>query len=266
MKKIVFIGFGNMASAIAQGAIDSNFIDKENVYISGRDQGKLKLKAHKFGVNPSDNAYIAKSCDIVFLGVKPYGIISLLEQIKSEISEYQIIVSMAAGVTVKAMEEALDGSHIKIIRMLPNTPALVGEGMTALSLGTYATAEDVTYIEAFCQSFGKVDVIEEKLIDAVSAVSGSSPAFVYQFIEALADGAVLKGLYRERAYKYASQAVLGAAKMVLQSGEHPGQLKDKVCSPGGSTIEGIKVLEQQGMRSAVINAVAQTTDKASKLG
>lgn len=168
---------------------------------------------------------------------------------------------IAAGQTIEQNEKRF-GRSMKMAKAMPNTPVLVSEGMTAVSINQLITEEEKTEIKAIFESFGKVEFVDEKLMDVVSAVSGSSPAYAYMFIEALADGAVLHGLPRQQAYVFASQAVLGAAKMVLETGVHPGELKDHVCSPGGSTIEAVASLEESGLRSAVINAVNASVNKS----
>lgn len=266
MERVGFIGFGNMGTALAKGAIRSGFLNPEQIYASNRNQETLKESSDELKINMSDNITVARECDIIILGVKPYLVTAIIDQIKDEMKPNQLFVCMAAGINIEKMESQFNRPGVKIIRILPNMPALVGAGMTAISINDNVSKKETDFIVEFCNSFGIADVIPESLMDVASAVGASSPAFSYMFMESLADGAVLKGLDRKRAYKYAAQAVLGAAKMVLESGEHPGQLKDRVCSPGGTTIEGVLVLEEQGMRSAVINAMDKTTTKASKLG
>jgi len=171
-----------------------------------------------------------------------------------------VIVTIAAGITLESMNNAL-GDAAKVIRTMPNTPALVGQGMSAICANKNITKEELKDVVKIFESFGKVEILEENLIDIVPAVSGSSPAYVYMFIEALGDGAVLQGMPREMAYRMAAQAVLGAAKMVLDTGEHPGKLKDNVCSPGGTTIKAVYTLEKNNFRAAVISAMESCSGK-----
>ena len=175
-----------------------------------------------------------------------------------------LIVMIAAGQTI-AVNEARFGRNIKIVRAMPNTPALVGEGMAALCANSYVTGEEKDEVREIFESFGKAEFVAENMMDVVAGVSGSSPAYVYMFIEALADGAVLQGMPRQQAYTFAAQAVLGSARMVLETGMHPGALKDMVCSPGGTTIEAVASLEQDGLRAAVIRAVDVCTEKSKAM-
>ena len=175
-----------------------------------------------------------------------------------------MIVSIAAGKTIAAIEDSF-GKPVKLVRAMPNTPALVGEAMSALCVNQNVTPEELKEVQALFNSFGKSEVISESLMDAVIGVSGSSPAYVYMFIEALADGAVKYGLPRAKAYQMAAQTVLGSAKMVLETGKHPGQLKDEVCSPGGTTIAGVSALEEWGFRNAVIKAEDASYEKGRKM-
>ena len=183
------------------------------------------------------------------------------EEVKDSVKESQIIVTIAPGKTMEWLETKF-GKQVKLIRCMPNTPALVGEGITAACSNSYVTKKELDYVVSILKGFGKCEVIPEHLMDVVVSVSGSSPAYVFMFIEAMADAAVADGMPRALAYEFAAQAVLGSAKMVLETGKHPGELKDMVCSPGGTTIEAVRVLEQKGMRSAVIEAMKACTKKA----
>ena len=202
-----------------------------------------------------------EGADLVLLAVKPIVMPSVLEQIAPVIREDQIIVSIAVGLTIESYVQAL-GEYRKIVRAMPNTPAAVQAGMTAFSFGAQVTeAEQKLVLDLFALAGGTA-VLPERLMNAVSALTGSSPAYVYMFIEAMADGACWAGIPRAQAYQMAAQAVLGAAKMVLETGKHPAQLKDDVCSPGGTTIRAVAELEQRGMRSAVIEAMKSCVDAA----
>ncbi len=188
----------------------------------------------------------------------------MINEIKDYIKDNQIIVTIAPGKTLAWLSETF-GRSLKVIRCMPNTPALVGEGITGVCSNDLVTAKELEQVCGILRGFGKVEVLPEKLMDVVVAVSGSSPAYVFMFIEAMADAAVADGMPRAQAYQFAAQAVYGSAKMVLETGKHPGELKDMVCSPGGTTIEAVRVLEQKGFRSAVIEAMKACTNKSKGL-
>ncbi|MBC2254482.1 pyrroline-5-carboxylate reductase [Listeria ivanovii] len=266
MTKIGFIGAGNMGTAMIRGLAKAKLIDRKNLFVCGRSMEKLHPLASEFnGIQLTTNAEnLAEEADIIILSVKPYTISEVITNIQKKLTSEKIIISVAAGVTIADLEK-LTTPETKIIRVMPNTPALVGEGMSSISPNASVTTEETAIVSKIFSSFGKAEVVPESLMDAVVGVSGSSPAYVYMFIEALADGAVLNGLPRDKAYKFAAQAVLGAAKMVLETGEHPGKLKDMVTSPGGTTIEAVKSLEDNGFRSAVINAVQAAASKNSSM-
>lgn len=206
----------------------------------------------------------ASNSDILILAVKPQIYPEVIKQIKEHVKESVIIVVIAAGQKIDNIK-ALFERDVKVVRTMPNTPALVGEGMAAICPSTNVTDEETESICKIFNSFGKSEIVSEKLMDVVTAVSGSSPAFIFMLIEAMADGAVLEGMSRDKAYKFASQAVLGSAKMVLDTKKHPAELKDMVCSPGGTTIEGVSALERNGFRASVIDAIHETTEKSRKL-
>ncbi|EAF5831730.1 pyrroline-5-carboxylate reductase [Listeria monocytogenes] len=266
MIKIGFIGAGNMGTAMIRGLATANLIAKENIIVCGRSMEKIKPLETEFnGIKlTTDAEKLVEQADIIILAVKPYTIPEILTSVKDKLTSEKIIVSVAAGVTIQDLEE-LTSVKAKIVRVMPNTPALVGEAMSSVSPNTNLTSEELREVTAIFTSFGEAEVVSENLMDAVIGVSGSSPAYVYMFIEALADGAVLSGMPRDKAYKFAAQAVLGAAKTVLETGEHPGKLKDMVTSPGGTTIEAVKSLENDGFRSAVINAVQAAAKKNSSM-
>lgn len=265
-KKIGLIGSGNMAQAIIGGIINSKLTSSENIIVSDKSEEALNTVNEKYGVETTtDNVYIASNSEILILAVKPNIYPLVIKEIKEVVNESTLIVSIAAGKSINSIESAF-GRPIKLVRVMPNTPAMVGEGMAALCPNEEVSEEEISDIVAIFNSFGIGEIIDEKLIDAVTAVSGSSPAYVYMFIEALADGAVLQGMPRDKAYKFAAQAVLGSAKMVLETGEHPGKLKDNVCSPGGTTIEAVTTLENHGFRAAIISAVNTCAEKSKKMG
>lgn len=264
-KNIGFIGCGNMAQAIIGGIVNSKLVTPKEVMASDVIEKNLSFAKNSFGIEVSkDNLEVARFSDIIILAVKPNMYGSIIEEIKEAIKDNVIIVTIAAGITIDFVEKAFR-RKLKVVRTMPNTPALVGEGMTAITPNKLVSKEDEEVILNIFESFGKAEIIEEKLMNVIPAISGSSPAYVYMFIEALADGGVLQGIPRDKAYKLAAQAVLGAAKMVLETGMHPGALKDNVCSPGGTTIEAVATLEEKGFRSAVISAMNSCTDKANKM-
>ena len=252
--KFGFIGCGNMGSAMLRGICRSNLTAPENILVSDKNHNMLSALSEELGIGAAkDNIEAARFADYLFLAVKPNIIPDVIKEIKSSVKDSEVIVSIAAGVSISRIEE-LFSKTIRLVRVMPNTPALVGEGMSALSLNSEVSDEESEVLKSVFSSFGKCEIVPESLMDAVVGVSGSSPAYVYMFIEAMADAAVLDGMPRQAAYKFAAQSVLGAAKMVLESGKHPGELKDAVCSPGGTTIKAVSVLEEKGLRSAVISA------------
>lgn len=264
-KKIGVIGYGNMTSAIIKGVLRAGLVDAENIIVSNRTPDSLTVAKEELGLRiTEDNKVVARESDIIMIGVKPHIVEEICNEIRDEVQSNQVVVSVAGGVTLDALGEFFI-KDVKTVRTMPNTPALVGEGITALCGNGLVTDNEMEDVKAIFDACGLSEIVEEKYIDVISAVSGSSPAFGYMFIEALADGAVLMGLKRKSAYKFAAQAILGACKMIVETEEHPGVLKDNVCSPGGSTIEGVKVLEKMGFRSAVIEAIEATTEKSRKL-
>ncbi len=253
-KKIGFIGGGNMASAIIGGILNSGLAGNGLITATAKTEKTLSSLRERFGINTEhDNAFVAEKSDILFLAVKPYLFGEIISQIKNSIHSDTLIISIAAGQSIADITSAF-GKEIKLVRAMPNTPALVGEAMSALCANENVSETELAQVISIFESFGKCEVVPESMMDAVIGVSGSSPAYAYLFIEAMADAAVADGMPRAQAYKFAAQAVLGAAKMVLETGKHPGSLKDEVCSPGGTTIEAVAVLEQEGLRNAVIAA------------
>lgn len=263
-KTIGFIGCGNMGQAMLKGMLDSKLFKAEMIIASTTTRSYAKLK-EKFNINVvTDNSEVADFADIIILSIKPEKFEAVINEIKGHVKNAAIIVSVAGGIKVKQIENMF-GVNIKVVRAMPNTSALVGESMTVLCPNELVSEEELKTVLSIFGSFGKTELIEEKLIDAVASVSGSSPAYVYMFIEAMADAAVIRGIPRAKAYKLASQAVLGAAKMVLETGQHPGVLKDNVCSPGGTTIEAVFSLEKNNFRGTIIEAMEKCTEKTIKL-
>lgn len=262
MKKIGFIGAGNMGSALAVAAKKSG----AEVFLYDKDKAKAKSVADTIGASFMSNIEIAECCDFVFLAVKPNIIPIAMEEIGNAFAKNKngTLVSMAAGVAIKAIEN--DSKKFPIIRIMPNTPAQVGEGLILWCKNNFVSCEAINEFIKVMTPAGILMEIDEGKIDAASAVSGCGPAFAYMFIEALADGGVECGLPRDVAQKLAAQTLLGAAKMVEVSGKHPGELKDAVCSPGGSTIAGVAALENGAFRAVASSAVRASYEKTLKLG
>ena len=247
--KVGFIGAGNMASAMIGGIINSKLLSPSNIIASAKTDKTLDNIKEKYKINTTkDSISLVKECDIVVIAVKPNVYEEVLKQIKDYIDNEKII-----------------GNDKKIIRTMPNTPALVNCGMSSLSPNKNIEKNDIDAVKTIFDSFGKSEIVDESLIDVVIGASGSSPAYAFMFIEAMADCAVSYGMKREMAYEFCAQAVMGAAKMVLETKKHPGELKDMVCSPGGTTIEAVKTLENEGMRSAVINGMASCIEKSIEM-
>lgn len=258
--KLGFIGTGNMAGAIMGGIIKEGIFSAEEIIDSDVfEPGREKARS-LYGINvTADNKEVVEKSEVVVLSVKPQFYASAIEEIKDFVRDDQIIITIAPGKTLAWLEEQF-GKKVKIVRTMPNTPAMVGEGMTAACPNKYVTEEELKDAVSILSAFGKVEVVPERLMDVVVSTSGSSPAYVFMFIEAMADAAVADGMPRAQAYKFAAQAVYGSAKMVLETGKHPGELKDMVCSPAGTTIEAVRVLERNGFRSAVIEAMKACTE------
>lgn len=262
-----FIGAGNMAGALARGAVKAGALPATRICASDLAQGLLdRLSADLPGVQTySDNAEVASHANLIVIAVKPDVVPIVLRQIAPVVTRDHCVVSIAAGVTIGAMQEHLP-ADTRLIRVMPNTPCLVGESAAAYAAGPAATVEDRQAVETIFSSVGEVMEVKEGLLDAVTGLSGSGPAFVFQFIEALADGGVRAGLPRSVAMRLAAQTVRGAATMVLETGKHPGELKDMVTSPGGTTIAGVHALEDRGMRGAVMSAVLAAATRSKEMG
>lgn len=262
MMKLGFIGTGNMAGAIMGGVINGGvFTPGEIIGSDVSEEGRNKVK-ELYGIHVTeDNCEVVKQADTLILSVKPQYYETVICEIKDVVREDQLIITIAPGKTLAWIKEKFE-KEVKLVRTMPNTPAMVGEGMTGACRNEAVTEEELAYACRILSAFGKVEVVSEALMDVVVSVSGSSPAYVFMFIEAMADAAVADGMPRAQAYKFAAQAVLGSAKMVLETGKHPGELKDMVCSPAGTTIEAVRVLEEKGFRSAVIEAMKACVEVA----
>lgn len=265
---IGFIGCGNMGSALAKAAAKSDMITPEQIFLSNRTSGKAERLSEELGnANVSFNEEVAEKCRYIFLGVKPQMMEGVLEEIAPVLrhrTDRFVLVTMAAGLTMETIQE-MAGGHYPVIRLMPNTPAAIRKGMILYCSMKTHLDEMVTFLHMMKEA-GRFDELPENLIDAGSAVAGCGPAFAYMMIEALADGGVACGLPRTKAIEYAAQMLAGSAEMVLKTGEHPGALKDAVCSPAGSTIQGVRALEERGFRSSLFEAVAAAYEKTKELG
>lgn len=263
--KIGFIGLGNMASAMIGGILKKNLYSPEDLIGADKSEEAVKRAAETFHIHTTtDNIEVAEAADVLILAVKPQFFEEIIAEIKGAVGEDKLVISIAPG---KTMEWLMDhfGKEMKLVRCMPNTPALVGEGCTGFCTYSMVTEEEQETARKILESFGKAYPVPENLMDTVVGVSGSSPAYVFMFIEAMADEAVAEGMPRALAYEFAAQAVLGSAKMVLETGKHPGELKDMVCSPAGTTIQAVKVLEEKGFRAAVMDAMEACIEKSKNL-
>jgi pyrroline-5-carboxylate reductase len=263
---IGFLGAGKMATALAKGFIRAKLVTPKQIIASDPISAAIVAFGKEVGAKTTpSNAEVAQSADVLILAVKPDQVSGVLADIRDHFTEKQLLISIAAGVPIAKMEAGLGGAA-RIIRVMPNTPALVGASASAYALGKSARPEDAALAQKLFSSVGIAFQLREYLLDAVTGLSGSGPAYVYLFIEGLSDGGVAAGLPRDIATKLAAQTVLGAAKMVLDTGLHPGALKDMVTSPGGTTIEGLHELEKGKFRATAISAVRAATEKSRKLG
>lgn len=258
--KLGFIGCGNMGKAMLSGVLESGKCAKADVLASAKTEATREKIKSQFDIKvTADNKEVAEFADVLFLVVKPQYYAEVIDQIKDVVRDDTIVISIAPGKSLEWFDQAF-GKQLKVIRTMPNTPAMVKEGMMGMCPNALVTDEETALVKDICDGFSETEIITENLMDVVTAVSGSSPAYVFMFIEAMADAAVAGGMPRQQAYKFAAQAVLGSAKMVLETGKHPGELKDMVCSPAGTTIQAVRVLEEKGMRSAVIEAMMKCLD------
>lgn len=264
-KKIGFVGCGNMGSSMVGGLIKSGFTKADNIIISTKTEASAKNLEEQFGVITTlDSKVVVKEAEVIVLAVKPFMYKQIIEEIKSELTNDKLIITIAAGITIGNVEEWIGGSA-KVIRTMPNTPALVGQAMSAVCPNKNISESELGYCLKIFESFGECVQLEEKDFHGFTALCGSSPAYVFMFIEAMADAAVKLGIPRAKAYKMAAQSVLGSAKMVLQTGKHPGELKDMVCSPSGTTIDAVVELEKLGFRNSVIQAIDKCAEKSKSM-
>lgn len=264
--KIGFLGAGKMATALAKGFVDARLVTPKQLIAADVAEGARAAFTKEVGGTVSDsNRHALKFANVLVLAVKPDQVAAVLEEIKPLFTANHLLISIAAGVPLARLEAALP-AKARVIRVMPNTPALVGAGASGYAVGGSATAEDSALAQQLLGAVGVAFAVKESLLDAVTGLSGSGPAYGFLMIEALSDGGVAAGLPRSVATQLAAQTLLGAARMVLQTGKHPGELKDMVTSPGGTTIEGLHELERGKVRGAIINAVRAATEKSKKLG
>eukprot|EP00056_Hartaetosiga_gracilis_P020522 m.19956 g.19956 ORF g.19956 m.19956 type:complete len:271 (+) comp8523_c0_seq1:81-893(+) len=260
-----FIGCGKMAQAILRGLIQGFVTPSANIHVYDRNEHSRDV-AKEIGCHVhSNNKEVAKAANVLMICVKPKDVEAVLTEIATSAGTDTVVVSIAAGVQISTMQKCLV-KNARIIRVMPNTPCLVREGASSITGDPDATEEDMKIVEHIMSALGTCVRVEEHLVDAVSGLSGSGPAYVYMMIEALADGGVLCGLRRDDALKLAAQTLIGGARMVLESGKHPGELKDEVCSPNGSTIRAVRALEERGLRASLINAVVASKERCEELG
>jgi len=269
-KKIGFIGGGNMAEAMIKGLLSALFIEAKNVFVSEPSEAKRDTLHAEYKIKVSaDNRELVKKCDIIILAVKPQIVQKVLRDIASLVGRDKLVISIAAGVPIAIMDDVLRGGKNKkfsIVRTMPNTPALVQEGVTAIASGEHVRKIDVKIAHRIFEAVGRTVDVEEDQLDAVTGLSGSGPAYIFMLIEALSDAGVKMGLSREVANTLTIQTVLGSAKLARESGKHPGELKDMVTSPAGTTISGLHALEEGSFHTTLMNAVEDATLRSRELG
>lgn len=264
-KKIGFLGAGKMATALAHGILDAGLCPADQLLACDVDEGQRQRFEKETGIRTvAAIKDVASFCDLAILAVKPNHVPEVLASIRQPFAD-RFLLSIAAGIPIATLESGLE-PRARVVRVMPNTPALVRCGAAAYAAGRHATSDDLSITEAILGAVGLCVQTPEKMLDAVTGLSGSGPAYIFVVIEALADGGVEMGLPRDVALKLAAQTVLGAARLVLDTGKHPGELKDMVASPGGTTIEGLRTLEEAGVRAAFMNAVRAATEKSRRLG
>ncbi|MEM0448828.1 MAG: pyrroline-5-carboxylate reductase [Methanomassiliicoccales archaeon] len=264
--RVGFIGAGNMAEALMKGIISAGVSSKEEILAGEVIKERREYIARSLGVRVTDdNVEVARFTQVLILAVKPQQMPTVLEELKPYLTPEHLVISIAAGIRLGYIESRLNAG-VRVVRVMPNQPCMVGASASAFSQGKHSKAEDREIVLRILQSVGIAFSVEEKLLDAVTGLSGSGPAFIYLVIEAMADGGVLAGLPRDVAVKLAAQTVLGAAKTILETNIHPGAAKDMVASPAGTTIEGLRVLEEAGVRGAFIDAVEAAARRSLELG
>ena len=265
-RKLALIGGGNMGEAILKGLIAAHLITPRDITVTDVLEARLLYLRETYAVRAlTDNAKAVSEADLVILALKPQDIVPTIQGIAPAMHDQQVVISIAAGVPTARIEAAF-AKQVRVVRVMPNTPALVLAGAAGLCAGTWAVPEDLEVTRRLFDALGKTVVVPEYLMDAVTGLSGSGPAYIFVLIEALADGGVKMGLTRDAALTLAAQTVYGAAKLVLESGLHPGELKDRVASPAGTTIAGLHALEARAFRATIIDAVERATQRSRELG
>lgn len=263
--KVGFIGGGAMAEAIISGAISNNVLPAKNIFVSDLSAERVEVMKNRYGVNAMQGAdSFIGDVDMVLLAIKPQVAMKAMEQVEGKAAANAVVTSIVAGLKLEKIEKFFPTQSV--IRVMPNTPLAVGAGMSAYALGTNSKAENAEVLVQILSACGKAIEVQESMMDAVTGLSGSAPAFAFLMIDALSDGGVAAGLPRKTATMLAAQTLFGAAKMVLDTGRHPDDLRDQVTSPAGTTIAGVRVMEQQGVRAALIDAVVAATDRSRELG
>ncbi len=269
-KKLGFIGGGNMAEAIINGLVSASVVESKNIFVSDVVSGRLEFLRSEYKVKTlQDNRELVEKSDILILAVKPQVVQKVLENVRDLIDAKKLLVSVAAGVPISTILELLQAGRDRkynIVRTMPNTPALVQEGVTAIAAGNNVSKKDVQIAHRLFEAVGKTVDVDEAHLDAVTGLSGSGPAYIFMILEALSDAGVKMGLSREVANTLTIQTVLGSAKLARESQKHPGELKDMVTSPGGTTISGLHALEEGGLRTTLMNAVEAATKRSQELG
>jgi len=263
---IGFIGAGNMAEALIRGLVKGGHVEAKKIVASAPRRERVTALHAQYGIDvTTDNREVVTRCGLIVLAVKPQILDKVLREIGDHVKDGTLVVSIAAGVDTATIEEAVAGS-VRVVRAMPNTPALVGAGATAIAGGKLASETDIATVRALFDAVGISVVLDEYHLDAVTGLSGSGPAYIFLILEALADAGVKVGLSRRDAQRLAAQTVMGSAKLLLETDEHPGKLKDMVTSPGGTAIAGLHTLEEGGLRTTLINAVETATKRARELG
>jgi pyrroline-5-carboxylate reductase len=269
-KKLGFLGGGNMAEAMIKGMLSGGFIEARNIFVSDVIKSRQEFLHSEYKVKATgDNRDVAAKCDILVLAVKPQVVKKVLEEIHDLVDAHKLIVSIVAGVAITTIDEILRAGQdkkVSVVRTMPNTPALVQEGVTAIASGAHVSKTDIKVSHRLFEAIGKTVDVDESNLDAVTGLSGSGPAYIFMIIEALSDAGVKMGLSREVSYTLTVQTVLGSAKLARESGKHPGELKDMVTSPGGTTISGLHALESGGLRTTLMDAVEEATLRSRELG
>ncbi|MBI3327227.1 MAG: pyrroline-5-carboxylate reductase [Nitrospinae bacterium] len=265
-KRLVFIGGGNMGEAIIKGITAAHLVSAQQITVTDIIEKRLAYLRDTYAIQTMmDNAKAVAQADLVLLALKPQDIVPAIHAIAPVVDQRQLVISIAAGISIGTIEAAFENA-VRVVRVMPNTPALVLAGAAALCRGRHATPDDLDVARALFDAVGKTVIVSETLMDAVTGLSASGPAYIFVLIEALADGGVKMGLSREVALTLAAQTVYGSAKLLLETGLHPGELKDRVASPGGTTMAGLHALETRAFRAAVIEAVERATQRSQELG